>query len=778
MLGDPKALVVRRSFFLKRAFVQKAKPVQSRALKCKAMVGQDKSVLPETNNRRARTSAVTIGLAISMGASSLFLPKQGEVAIAAEPAVAEPTTTAFPISDSGDFSSFTARKSASDVTSTLKFGGIEHQVETGQTLWQIAQLYQVDAEAIATSNGLDVDSLLHSGQVLEIPSAKAVRSDASQSSDTKTGQSDPEFESAEAIDAEKISLAPASESASEPSSDRLSVGLSLPLDDREAVSERPTPKLPNLLPASEAQPTQLSLEATPTTSSNDSSSARPAAPVRSALPESETTILDTDPASTLSDTSPEDAPSDRASSESIARDSQAFVESDSNSATVEPNRPDPQTIAAAPILPDRPIAGTYQVGAGDTLYKIARKHGLSPADLIQANDIGDPNRIEVGQQLQIPVSDTQDPTATNVAFVSGLNSSPYPAIAPEPQNSPPDAPATPEGDRISSARASVPSSDRDRLDLAGASLMSDPWSGSKRSPAPTPISHAEAETDNSYADGLRSEIGQLRQKYQTQPEQLSEEANAITRNTVARSLLDGEVSSEDSTQARVNPEFNPDQHVENLQQDVRQLRQRQQQSESTSRRSSENFQLAAAPQPEVTEAPAAEESQTQDVAVAPLGSEAYEPIIQPRTVSPDLPPLSPPENYLPDKPATFNGYGWPAKGVLTSGYGWRWGRMHKGIDIAGPIGTPIVAAAAGVVTYAQWNSGGYGNLVEIEHPDGSLTLYAHNNRILVNEGQKVNRGQQVAEMGSTGYSTGPHLHFEIHPPGQGAVNPMAYLPNR
>lgn len=761
---------------MKRAFVQKAKPVQSRALKCKAMVGQDKSVLPETNNRRARNSAVTIGLAISMGASSLFLPKQGEVAVAAEPAVSEPTTTAFPISDSGDFSSFTARKADSDVTSTLQFGGIEHQVETGQTLGQIARLYQVDAEAIATSNGLELDSLLHSGQVIEIPSAKAVRSDAGQALETKAEQSDPEFESARAIDAEKISLVPASEPASEPSSDRLSVGLSLPLDNREAASERPTPELPNLLPASDAQPTPLSLDATPTTSSEDSSSARPAAPVRSALPESETSISGIDPAPTLNNPSPEDAPSDRASSESIARDSQEFVESDSESATVEPNRPDPQTIAAAPILPDRPIAGTYRVGAGDTLYKIARKHGLSPADLIQANDIGDPNRIEVGQQLQIPVSDTQDSPATNVAFVSGLDSTPYPAIAPEPQNLPADAPATPEGDRISSARGSVPSSDR--LDLAGASLMSDPWSGSKRSPAPTPISHAEAGTDNSYADGLRSEIGKLRQKYQTQPEQLSEEANAITRTTVARSLLDGEVSSEDSTQARVNPEFNPDQHVENLQQDVRQLRQRQQQSEATRRRSSENFQLAAAPPPEVTETPAAEESQTQDAAVAPLGSEAYEPIIQPRTVSPDLPPLSPPENYLPDKPATFNGYGWPAKGVLTSGYGWRWGRMHKGIDIAGPIGTPIVAAAAGVVTYAQWNSGGYGNLVEIEHPDGSLTLYAHNNRILVNEGQKVDRGQQVAEMGSTGYSTGPHLHFEIHPPGQGAVNPMAYLPNR
>jgi murein DD-endopeptidase MepM/ murein hydrolase activator NlpD len=131
---------------------------------------------------------------------------------------------------------------------------------------------------------------------------------------------------------------------------------------------------------------------------------------------------------------------------------------------------------------------------------------------------------------------------------------------------------------------------------------------------------------------------------------------------------------------------------------------------------------------------------------------------------------------LLENPTQFNGYIWPAKGVLTSGYGWRWGRMHKGIDIAAPIGTPIVAAAPGVVVSAGWNSGGYGNLVELQHPDGSVTLYAHNNRILVRRGQEVAQGQQISEMGSTGRSTGPHLHFEVHPNGRGAVNPIALLP--
>lgn len=147
---------------------------------------------------------------------------------------------------------------------------------------------------------------------------------------------------------------------------------------------------------------------------------------------------------------------------------------------------------------------------------------------------------------------------------------------------------------------------------------------------------------------------------------------------------------------------------------------------------------------------------------------------------PEIPPLAAATLYLPDAQPdrpVFNGYSWPAQGAITSYYGWRWGRMHSGIDIAGPIGTPIVAAADGVVITSEWNSGGYGNLVEIEHPDGSITVYAHNaeNRVIV--GEVVKQGQLIALMGSTGYSTGPHLHFEVRLPGQGAVNPSAYLPS-
>jgi murein DD-endopeptidase MepM/ murein hydrolase activator NlpD len=119
---------------------------------------------------------------------------------------------------------------------------------------------------------------------------------------------------------------------------------------------------------------------------------------------------------------------------------------------------------------------------------------------------------------------------------------------------------------------------------------------------------------------------------------------------------------------------------------------------------------------------------------------------------------------------------WPAQGTFTSGYGWRWGRMHKGIDIANNVGTPIVAAARGRVSFAGWHEGGYGYFVEITHEDGSRTRYGHNSNLLVREGQQVDQGQVISQMGSTGRSTGPHLHFEVLPPGEGAMNPLQFLP--
>ena len=121
-----------------------------------------------------------------------------------------------------------------------------------------------------------------------------------------------------------------------------------------------------------------------------------------------------------------------------------------------------------------------------------------------------------------------------------------------------------------------------------------------------------------------------------------------------------------------------------------------------------------------------------------------------------------------------SGFIWPVQGYVTSGFGPRWGRMHTGIDIAAPAGTPIHAAKAGDVIYAGW-MGGYGNLVVLDHGDSVVTLYAHQSRIGVVEGQELNQGDVLGFVGTTGHSTGNHLHFEVRVDAQ-PRDPRPYLP--
>lgn len=119
------------------------------------------------------------------------------------------------------------------------------------------------------------------------------------------------------------------------------------------------------------------------------------------------------------------------------------------------------------------------------------------------------------------------------------------------------------------------------------------------------------------------------------------------------------------------------------------------------------------------------------------------------------------------------GFTWPTSGQITSGFGPRWGRMHQGLDIAAPTGRPITAAKSGTVIMAGW-SGGYGQLVVIDHGGGLATAYAHQSRIAVKTGDPVTQGGLVGFVGSTGHSTGPHLHFEVRVNGA-ARDPLPYL---
>jgi murein DD-endopeptidase MepM/ murein hydrolase activator NlpD len=119
-----------------------------------------------------------------------------------------------------------------------------------------------------------------------------------------------------------------------------------------------------------------------------------------------------------------------------------------------------------------------------------------------------------------------------------------------------------------------------------------------------------------------------------------------------------------------------------------------------------------------------------------------------------------------------SGFVWPVSGVVTSGFGWRWGRMHEGIDISAPAGTPIRAVAAGSIIYAGW-MGGYGQITVIDHGNGLSTAYAHQSAIYVGGGS-VSQGTTIGAVGCTGSCTGNHLHFEVRVNGS-PVDPMGYL---
>lgn len=119
-----------------------------------------------------------------------------------------------------------------------------------------------------------------------------------------------------------------------------------------------------------------------------------------------------------------------------------------------------------------------------------------------------------------------------------------------------------------------------------------------------------------------------------------------------------------------------------------------------------------------------------------------------------------------------SGFIWPVSGVVTSGFGFRWGRMHEGIDISAPAGTPIRAVASGTVILSGW-MGGYGQLTVIDHGNGLSTAYAHQSAVYVGGGS-VSQGTVIGAVGCTGSCTGNHLHFEVRVNGS-AVDPMGYL---
>jgi murein DD-endopeptidase MepM/ murein hydrolase activator NlpD len=396
-----------------------------------------------------------------------------------------------------------------------------------------------------------------------------------------------------------------------------------------------------------------------------------------------------------------------------------------NNAAVE--QVQPAVTVPTPVTPTvsapSAIAAAHLVKPGDTLAKIAGNYGTSVSEMVSANNLSNPNELQVNQQLIVPAA---------------KNSSNVVAIADS-------ATATPENSFGVGGDTPVPT------------VFTEMQLAQRRNALAKTVSR------NERLRSLKEEIERLRQKYRTQESgvvvpQTNVDTNSVsvpvnrptasipipvTRPTTGKASVPIRVARP-STAAVPIPVPTPNQEI------------------------NPNFSRNRGVR--VVRPPASFNG----------GSESSS--IVRTTLSPGLPPLAAVDRYLPktidESQPPAKGFVWPAKGVFTSGYGPRWGRMHKGIDIAAPTGTPIHAAADGVVESAGWNRGGYGNLVDIRHADGTLTRYAHNSKIIVSKGQRVEQGQRISLMGSTGFSTGPHLHFEIRKGGNQAVNPIAYLPPR
>jgi murein DD-endopeptidase MepM/ murein hydrolase activator NlpD len=838
---------------LKRAFPQKVKPVSCHQFGSDDTAEQSRQT-PQGVHRKARTSAAMIGLALSMGASSLLLPRQDDGA-----AAAEPISTDSALTRESMLFEVAALPSALEVESTAvmtssQTATIDHVVREGQTLWQIARRYRVSVKALATANGLSSSSVLRVGQIVKVPdTSQTVSSQAAARTTSHLTEVRPIGESnwVASIDQSRLPIVERSSVTANQAADSLKVERDEALSRLRQEREKLRSSLAELgieesrslavnssetlgdLQQSDTEDTATEMTTKPTQSDVDiASSNNPSQALQAdSISQTDSVTESVIPSVSESETGPSNAvtyqvrPGDTLYS--IARDygisRQELATANQltdpnqirvNQALLIPQAPVADTemvaIASTPsseansvALPQMPTLPTvtqptvvqpettlpsasvvYRVNPGDTVASIARTYNVSRSALASVNQLADPHLIVVGQELQIPLgkpTEASVPVVPNRFTVNSMTEQ----FAPESAASlvMPSAPQSTVAPSVVTV-PTVPNQSAETVVIASAATptapvalppntggaIEEPQQVSAAIPARIappalrlPNSSVSPESEfspNPYVENLVSEIMTLRDRYQSEQkgqivEAQPEETAVIAAAAVSDMASDLELP-EPSSSTAVNPELRPAQTIED---------------EVEADEVSDDDAEVAESRPT--------ERDRELVAVAPMGSENYAPLTQSitgRMVSPELPPLPSAEAYLPDGAAAFNGYVWPARGVLTSGYGWRWGRMHRGIDIGAPTGTPVVAAADGVVEFSGWNSGGYGNMVEIRHADGSKTRYAHHSRNLVRAGQEVKQGDQIAQVGSTGYSTGPHLHFEVHLPNQGTVNPIAYLP--
>ncbi|MEB3229045.1 MAG: peptidoglycan DD-metalloendopeptidase family protein [Synechocystis sp.] len=685
----------------------------------------------QQGHRLACRSAAMLGLAVSMGASSfLFAPS----------ATATDSSPLSPLASLHNLPLESPPNTENE--GPLAAPSVKYKVQAGESLWQIGQAFQVQPEAIAAINQIDAETTLTPGQSLKIPTL-------SPSAAPKTPQ--------------PVAVRPTlMDPVSSPSQ-------AAPLDSPKTVASEPVAAIPPLPSALKTAKAVVKPEA-------QAAIADVSRPIQ-VIP------ADAQGASTSLENAAKGIGIDVAPPRVIATPAQVTAAAYGNepiSILVTPpeevrpvetvkSQNQPVTAPESSPLPELPdvVAVPYKASKDD---ETVSGEAVS-LDTLRRTGVTIPEK-PVETAFNAPIAIPVTPPTTEMPMARALpdlaptpSTSLPPAIAPTflpaPQVAPPSASYTVQsGDTLNqiARRHNI-----DPMALKRVNGLTNPNQIKINqvlvipqtvalapsiptvpvSQQPTAIASVDSEPDALFQQQLKAEVTQLNQG---QP-------MASPRPTVVASTPASLDQSPDWEDSKPLPaDFNqPRQDLAQLQ------RQYAPQAQRTTFSTLPSQIIGAAPSP------------VQDYNHSlqiPVGQE----------VSPELPPLNTPD--FPKSPGQFTGYSWPAKGVLTSGYGRRWGRMHRGIDIAGPIGTPIMAAASGEVISAGWNAGGFGKLVKIRHADGSITYYAHNNRILVRQGEYVEQGQQVAEMGSTGRSTGPHLHFEIRPDGKSAINPIALLPRK
>ncbi len=729
---------------MKRALKKMEKAVLENTPSEYAPVEQLNVVHPRVN-RRVPTKAAMIGLAISMGATSLLVTRQSDQALAAEAVGNQNTASTLPAASDTEVKfarpkSLLSRVSPVSVPENhaiLEPTAISHVAGIGAK-WQVA----ASGMSVPVSAPVVVPSSLQVAKQQSIPLAHTNLQRFN--NPTQTVQTLSSTDSVKSANRTSLTVQPQTVKVEPDVNAQLKAQQEFALNSLQEKSNRLRKSLAKLR---SGETKDLSQATTPLLS--------------------RTTVVQTLPQPSTSETS-----------------------TDASKARLVAKLKQRSTGMVASPMPATSAVVAPSVKLGEESADIASNYGTSVSELVMANSLANPNQLQISQKLTAPASvdrtsvmqttvasNTDSVVSSGTDRVANTNANSVIANTIRVSVSVPTAVNT----QIQPITESTP------VNISNASTSVAPETTAYGMGGDSPIPQAIAEmqvatkqTDaakkakvkqNPRLRSLQAEIERLREKYRAQQSGNSL-ATEVPQTNTASDLIP---VSQPNNQAVTIPVSRQNNQVVPI---------------PVPKPIELNYSTQKV-LPQVRPNPAIEDNAinpeflpnpSNKVATPPETVDASQSLgnLRGTTVSPNLPPLAAVDRYLPkpiDETTTIaSGYIWPAKGVLTSGFGMRWGRMHKGIDVANSTGTPVYAAADGVIEKSGWNNGGYGNMVDIRHADGSITRYGHNSKILVRAGQPVHQGETIALMGSTGFSTGPHSHFEVHPSGKGAVNPIAFLP--